>query len=105
MGRARIRNRGGSGGGTLRSGAPQLLQHSCGASCKRSQRPRAMHSGFKHCTVPPAKFSIVPLVLPVNVSESVLFAFGEWKIIKRDVPELKHSRNATLTCGILLCGG
>jgi len=62
MGRARIRYRGGSGGGTLCSGAPQWLQHSWGASCRRNQRPRAVHSGFKHCTVPPAKVSIVPLV-------------------------------------------
>jgi hypothetical protein len=28
-----------------------------------------MHSGFKHCTVPPAKFSIVLLDLPVDACE------------------------------------
>jgi hypothetical protein len=81
-----MRNRGGSGGGTLCSGAPQLLQHSCGASCRRSQRPRAMHSGFKHCTVPPAKFSIGSLDLRVDACESVkkcVAGFGELKIVQR----------------------
>jgi hypothetical protein len=47
------------------------------------QRPREMHSGFKHCTVPPAKFSIVPLNLRVNVCESDVAVSGEWKIVQR----------------------
>jgi hypothetical protein len=42
-----------------------------------------MHSGFKHCTVPPAKFSIVPLDLLVDVCEKWVAVTGEWKIVNR----------------------
>ena len=48
--------RGLSGGGTLRSGALQLLQSSPPESAARSQWPRAAHSGLMHCTVHPGKY-------------------------------------------------
>jgi hypothetical protein len=54
-----MRNRGASGGGTLWSGAPQLLQISCGVPWTRSQWPRAGHSGVKHCTVQPGRYCIL----------------------------------------------
>jgi hypothetical protein len=43
-----MRMRGLIGGGTLRSGALQLLQISDPASAARSQWPRAAHSGLMH---------------------------------------------------------
>ena len=50
------------GGGTLRSGALQLLQISDPASAARSQWPRAAHSGLIHCTVHPGKYcTFLPL--------------------------------------------
>jgi len=53
IGRERALKRGANGGETLWSGAPQLVQQSCGTSSTRSQRPRAPHCGFKHWTVQP----------------------------------------------------
>src|SRR5579872_7067935 len=44
------------GGGTLRSGALQLLHSSPTESAARSQWPRAAHSGLMHCTVHPGKY-------------------------------------------------
>jgi hypothetical protein len=55
----RIRKRGASGGGTLCSDDPQLLQNSCRSPSTRSQWPRAGQSGFRHCTVHPGKYCIV----------------------------------------------
>ncbi|MFY9584577.1 MAG: hypothetical protein WAR21_08820, partial [Candidatus Acidiferrales bacterium] len=59
-GRGRKRSRGPSGGGTLCSGAPQLLQESARAASTRSQWPRAWHCGLMHCTVQPGKYCTVP---------------------------------------------
>src|SRR5467141_3150602 len=56
MERGRNRRRGLSGGGTLWSGALQLLQSSPPESPARSQWPRARHSGLIHCTVQPGKY-------------------------------------------------
>src|ERR1700693_6225640 len=54
--------RGPSGGGTLWSGALQLLQSSPPESVARSQWPRAAHSGLMHCTVHPGKYcTLFPL--------------------------------------------
>jgi len=57
------RRRGLSGGGTLWSGALQLLQSSPPESPARSQWPRARHSGLIHCTVQPGKYCTF---LPLN---------------------------------------
>src|SRR5215470_1774306 len=56
-----MRNRGPNGGGTLCSGAPQLLHCSRGPASgrtesARSQCPRASHVGLMHCTVQPGKY-------------------------------------------------
>src|ERR1700722_5422434 len=54
-----MRKRGGSGGGTLCSGAPHWAQFSRATSCRRSHCPRTEHAGFKHTTVEPCAWVIV----------------------------------------------
>ncbi len=70
--RGRIRKRGARGGGTLCSGAPQLLQRSERTASTRSQCPRAGHSVLRHCTVQPGKYCMAPS-LPGGPTKSVQF--------------------------------
>lgn len=60
--RGRIRNRGPSGGGTLRRKSPQEGQRPSlatgPATSALSQCPRASHSGLMHCTVKPGRYCI-----------------------------------------------
>ncbi len=58
--RGRSRSRGPSGGGTLCSGEPQLLQCSGPPAPARSQWPRPGHSGLMHWTVQPGRYCTLP---------------------------------------------
>ncbi len=62
--------RGASGGGTLCSGALQLLQNSPPESPARSQWPRAAHSGLMHCTVQPGKYCTI---FPPHCEQRAIF--------------------------------
>jgi hypothetical protein len=65
-----MRKRGPSGGGTLRSGEPQLLHESGLEELTRSQWPRAKQSALMHCTVQPGRYctarlqAIRPIIPP-----------------------------------------
>lgn len=63
--RGRMRNRGASGGGTLRRVSPQFGQRPsldvAAVASARSQCPRASQSWLMHWTVNPGKYCIIPL--------------------------------------------
>jgi hypothetical protein len=61
------------GGGTLRSGALQLLHSSPMESTARSQWPRAAHSGLMHCTVHPGKYCTLSPFIFNSWSDALFF--------------------------------
>jgi hypothetical protein len=102
-----MRKRGPSGGGTLRSGSPQLLHRSSPngpAGLARSQWPRASQCGLMHCTVHPGRYCIRSPKIPFAVCwtslpapvESLSFAASEAS--PREVLDGADSAAARMWC-------